>query len=115
MTDEEDAGVEDASSSSLDDASDGDIQLAEMSGSSVDAAGKSLICIVVYIHARVPMHMHTQTHTRIHTHTHHLTSHPVLCNMCNTNSKHKFSFKNNNYNVHLSCAHQCPECSHDTY
>ena len=28
---------------------------------------------------------------------------------------HCIPLNNNNNNVHLSCAHQCPERSHDTY
>ena len=73
MTDEEDAGVEDASSSSQADASDGDIKLAQMSESSVDAAGKKLISTVAYsyTHARVLMYMHARAYTHTHTEKNH--------------------------------------------
>ena len=32
-----------------------------------------------------------------------------------TPERQKTAINNNNNNVHLSCAHQCPERSHDTY
>ena len=97
MTDEEDAGVEDASSSSQADASDGDIKLAQMSESSVDAAGKKLISIVAYsyTHAHVLIHTHACVHKHTHTHTHRvrkiMNSKAVcdwcLCNRDNNNNK----------------------------
>ena len=63
------------------------------------------------------------THACIHAHRHALTSHPFvqLNQKCSLNTHPSLSFTPyvfnglNNNNTHSSCAHQCCECSHDTY
>ena len=90
------------------------------------------------MHTHTHTHMHARTHTCAHTHTHACTRthecththqsdhhqqqkspdlesfHTAITNQ-NTQYTTTLINNNNNNNVHLSCAHQRPERSHDTY
>ena len=64
---------------------------------------KLLICIFhLTIHNWQKHHVFTEKHQKQHT-------------LCGFNGGPKNLYNNNNNNVHLSCAHQCHERSHDIY
>ena len=78
-----------------------------------------------HFHHHCYHHHHCHNRHHCHHHHHHLIVIPVLSamltvlqgNMCWTPTQQHYFIHiiNNNNNVHLSCAHQHPECSHDTY
>ena len=63
-----------------------------------------------------PHSTHTLQHKPVTPHSTHTLQHqPVIPHSTHTATPACYTYNNNNNNVHLSCAHQRPERSHDTY